>query len=234
MRTRLVLHAFIATALCTALTCKSERIGLGDHNGPVKAVGITLGFPGYVSDASLTLGDKDTVRATASTGGWPAFTKYDSSKDPRRFIYLSSNPAVASVDVDGVVEAHSTGTTNLFASVDGVTSPPLALTVSPRAASLVAQPESVLVAAGEKFIISVKALDTTGASVNGVVFNVGVDTTYWAVTSMPDEGSWKLQTPAELHLSGKVAGRVRILVTTQNERPQGRLTASVPVKVRAQ
>lgn len=233
MRIALQLQTLILVPVCVLLACNSERIASGGPNDPVTGVGITLGFPGYVSDAFLTVGDKDTVRAQAYTGGWPSFTKYDSSNDPRRFAYFSSNPAVASITPDGVVETDSPGTTSLFASVDGITSPPLLLTVSPHATSLLAEPESVTVAAGDKFTISVKALGTSGESVNGVVFNVGLDTTYWAITSPPDEGSWKLQTPTVLHLIGKLPGRVRILIVTQNERPQARFTASVPISVRA-
>lgn len=233
MRKSLRVGTPILGAFCFLVACHLDRLDFRPSDS-VAGVGITLGFAGYASDAFLTVGDKDTIRAQAYTGGWPSGTKYDSNNDPRRFTYSSSDPAVASVNVDGVVETHSSGTTSLFASVDGITSPPLLLSVSPPATSLVAEPESVTVIVGDKFTISVKAIDTSGAPVNGVVFSVGLDTTFWAVTTIPDEGSWKLRTPALLHLTARLAGRVHILVTAQNERPDARFTTSVPVSVRAQ
>ena len=222
----LVALSFLSVGSC-------EGIVFGSPDDPVAGVGITLGFAGSTSDAFLSVGDKDTVRAQAYTGRWPSYTKYDSNDDPRRFTYSSSDRTVASVDLDGVVETHSAGTTRLFASVDGVTSAPLLLSVSPPAKSLVMEPDSVAVSVGEKFTISVKAIDTSGAPVSGVVFNVGVDTTYWAVTTIPDEGSWKLRTPAVLHLTGRLAGRVHFLAYALNERPEAQFSASVPVIVRA-
>jgi len=233
MRTPLRLRRLALGGVCVALACRSERIAFGGPNDPVASVGITLSFPGYISDAFLSVGEKDTVRAQAYTGGWPSFLRYDSSNDPRRFTYSSSNPAVASVNADGVVDTHGPGATSLFARVDGITSPALLLTVSPHAASLVAEPESVMVAAGDKFTISVKALGMSGESLDGVVFNAGVDTTYWAVTSVPDEGSWKLKTPTVLHFLARTSGRVRILLTTPGERLESRFTASVPITVSA-
>ena len=220
----------VALSFLSAGSC--EGFVFGSPDDPVAAVGITLGFPGSTSDAFLTVGDNDTVRAQAYTGHWPSYTKYDSNNDPRRFTYSSSNPAVASVDLDGVVETHSAGTTTLSASVDGITGQ-LLLSVSPPAKSLVIEPESVTVNLGDKFTISVNAIDTSGAPVSGVVFNVSVDTTYWAVTTIPDEGSWKLRTPALLHLTARLAGRVHILAYALNERPDAQFTASVPVIVRA-
>jgi len=232
MRTSLRVGTPILGVFCFLSACHLDGIVFGPSDS-VAGVGITLSFAGYESDAFLTVGDKDTIRAQAYTGGWPSGTKYDSNNDPRRFTYSSSHPDVASVNVDGVVETHSSGTTSLFVSVDGVTSPPLLLSVSPPAKSLVAEPESVTAVVGDRFTISVKAIDESGASVNGVVFNLGPDTTYWAVTSIPDEGSWKLRTPAVLHLTARLAGRVHLLATALNERPEAQFTTSVPVSVRA-
>ena len=42
----------------------------------------------------------------------------------------SSNPTKATVDNTGLVTGVAVGTTNITATVDGVTSPPLALTVT--------------------------------------------------------------------------------------------------------
>jgi hypothetical protein len=198
----------------------------------VEGVGITLGFPGYISDAFLTVGDQDTVRAQAYTAGWPSHTKYDSSNEPRRFTYSSSNPSVASVNLDGVVVTLSPGTTILRASAEGITSPPLELAVEPPANTLVAEPDSIGASVGQTLAISISAADAKGQSVAGVVFNVGVDTTYWAVTSIPAEGTWKLKTPVVLHLTARLPGRVRVIATVLNERPQARFVASVPITVR--
>jgi len=214
-------------------SCETNRIELPGPDGPVAAVGITLGFPGYVSDAFLTVGDQDTVRAQAYTGGWPSHTKYDSDSDPRRFNYTSSNPSVASVSLEGVVHAVAPGSTILRVTIDGVSSPPLQLAVEPPASSLVAEPDSITTVVGQTVSISINASDANSQPVTGVIFNVGLDTTYWAVTTVPAEGTWKLKTPAVLHLTARLAGRVRVIATVQNERASARLAASVPIRVSA-
>lgn len=232
MRIPVLAWVLIVALLAPLQACDLFR-EFGNPDGPVRGVAITLELPGHVSHAFLTVGDRDTIRAQAYTGGWPSYTRYDSSSEPRRFLYSSSNPEVASVTLEGIVETRSVGATTLVASADGITSLPLLLTVSPSANSFVAEPDSIAVAVGESFTVSLKALDASNQSVRGVVFNVGVDTTYWAVTSMPNEGTWMLQTPTRLHLTGKMAGRVRIIATVRNERAAARFTASVPVSVRA-
>lgn len=196
-------------------------------------VGITLEFPGWVSHAHLAVGDRDTVRAVAQTGGWPSRVKYDSANEPRRFRYSSSNASVASVDEDGVVRAITVGATELVASVDGISSLPMRLAVSPPASSLRAEPALVAALVGDSFAISIKALNSTGQSVSGVIFNVGLDTTQWAVTSQPREGDWQLHTPIVLHFQAKMAGHVRITATVSHERAESRFQASVPVEVRS-
>jgi hypothetical protein len=195
-------------------------------------VGLTFSFAGSVSDAFLAAGDQDTIRAQAYTGGWPSELKYDSSNEPRRFTYSSSDPTVASVNLDGVVVALSPGTTILRATVDRVTGS-LPLTVSPPASVLRALPDSIATHLGQTFAISIVAADEKGQSVPGVIFEVGVDTTYWAVTSTPVEGTWKLATPAVLHLTARMVGHVHLTVTTLREDSRARLVASVPIVVNA-
>lgn len=195
-------------------------------------VGITLELPGWVSHAHLAVGDRDTVRAVAQTGSWPPRVKYDSANEPRRFRYLSSNPLIASVDENGIVRAIAVGATDLVASVDGVNSLPMRLAVSPPASSLQAEPALVTALVGDSFAISIKALNSIGESVSGVIFNVGVDTTHWAVTSQPREGDWQLHTPIVLHFQAKMAGRLRITATVSHERAASRHRATIPVEVR--
>jgi hypothetical protein len=219
-------------ALLAIEGCDPVRIEIPGPSETVESVGITLGFPGYISDAFLTAGDQDTVRAQAYTGGWPSHTKYDSSSEPRRFTYSSSNASVAFVNLDGVVMALSPGTTVLRASADGATSLPLELVVEPPANAFAAEPDSIAAAVGQTLAISIRAADAEGQSVAGIIFNVGVDTTYWAVTSIPAEGTWKLETPTVLHVTARFPGRVRLIATVQNERPQARLVTFVPITVR--
>jgi hypothetical protein len=197
------------------------------------SVGMTLGFPGQVSHAYLTVGDRDTVRAHANTGGWPSRTKYDSANEPTRFQYASSNSSVASVDAHGVVTALSVGATDLVASADGISSLPVRLAVSPPANSLKAEPALVSAQVGDSFAISIRALDSAGKSVSNVIFNVGPDTTSWGLTSRPREGDWQLRTPTVLHFHAKVAGRLRIIATVQNERAASRFKVIVPIEIHA-
>ena len=221
---------FTPLVFVVAQACQFQAL-----SGPRDAtafVGVAFGFAGSASDAFLTVGDQDTIRAQAYTAGWPSGLKYDSSNEPRRFTYSSSDPAVASVNLDGVVTALSPGTTILRATVDGVTGT-LPLTVSPPASVLRAEPDSVATHVGQTFAISIVAADEKGQSVPGVIFEVGVDTTYWAVTSVPVEGTWSLATPAVLDLTARMVGSVHLTVTTLRENSRARLTASVPIVVTA-
>ena len=103
--------------------------------------------------------------------------------------------------------------------------------VSPAAAALVAQPDSVVARVGDVFSVSVKAIDSAGLSVPDIIFNVGLDTTWWAVTSQPLEGDWKIHTPRTLHFQAKMAGRVKLILTVQNEQADRRFQATVPIAV---
>ena len=230
--------AAVAGLLLVAVaSCRSADVGTAPDRpaaDAVAGVGITLGFPGYVSDAFLTLGALDTVRAQAYTGGWPSYTKYDSERAPGRFTYSSSVPGVATVTADGIVTAVGRGTTLLRATCDGVASPPMALTVSPPARELRVTPEALDAAVGDTLVVTVTAADDRGAGVSGVVFNVAPDTTYWAVVAPPVEGSWRLETPRTLRLRAKAVGRVRLRAYSLNERPGARMEAApVAITVRA-
>ncbi|MGI8618037.1 MAG: Ig-like domain-containing protein [Gemmatimonadaceae bacterium] len=102
--------------------CHSNELG----------VGITLGLPGYVSHGHLATGDVDTIRATAGLArGWPARLIFDSSTEPYRFRYSSSDTTIASVDREGRVWALSPGRAELRAAVGTAISWPLELIVSP-------------------------------------------------------------------------------------------------------
>jgi len=185
-------------------------------------VGSELGF--------LTIGDIDTVRAQASVAGWPGKIKYDSDTAPQRFEYSSSNPQVARVDSRGVLTAVSQGVTTLRASIEGVQSHPLTLTVSPVAAQLLAEPGSISAATGDSLTITISAVDGNGHAVIGVPFNIFPDTAYWSVVSPPAEGSWNLRTPMTLHLTAKTEGTVRLMTGSLHERLAEALRA-VPVAI---
>jgi hypothetical protein len=219
------LAAVIALGACNLYDATEAR-------ARIAGVYIGIGYTGFVSDVFLTLGDRDSIQAQAFSGDWPNNqTIYDSSIEPRRFQYRSSNPAVATVDSLGRITTLSVGETALTASVANVISPTIRLMVSPRAAGLLAQPDSVLAHVGETFSVSVEAVDSAGLPVPDIIFNVGLDTTWWAVTSQPAEGDWKIHTPRTLNLQAKMPGRVKLILTVQNERPDRRFQATVPVLV---
>jgi hypothetical protein len=222
-------HATLAAAVFALIGCRYSDLTATDNS--VASVYAALGNHGYSSDVFLTLGVQDTLRAQASTGGWPTHTVYASATEPRRFQFSSTNPAVAKVDLDGVVTTVSVGETVLMASVDGVNSPEIRLAVSPPASSLSADPTAVSARVGDTFTVSVKALDANGQSIANVIFNMGLDTTYWALTSEPLEGPWKLHTPIVLHFQAKAVGHLRLIATVQNERAEARFQVSVPVTI---
>jgi hypothetical protein len=218
-------RALLSLALIVTLPTCSK-----DINSPVDTVEMSLGLRGVVLMGFLTLGDRDTVRALASISGWPPIVKYDSDTAPERFHYSSSMPAVAEIDAKGVLTAASPGVTTLHASSEGVASNPLVLTVSPRAARLIAQPGEISAALGDTLTIAVSAVDETGIAVVGIPFRIGPDTTWWAVVSPPREGDWNLRTPIVLHPTAKMVGRVRLLPASMHERAAGVLKAN-PVSV---
>jgi len=226
---RLFLCGSFALLLSAISSCKP--FDLTNSQATVAGIYIGIGYSGYTSDAFLTLGERDSLQAQAFSGGWPRHTIYDSSIEPQRFRYLSSNPAVARVDSLGHITTLSVGETHLTASVAGLTSPVIRLAVSPEAIALVAEPDTVSARVGETFDVSIKALDALGRSVPDVIFNVGLDTTWWALTSQPLEGTWKVHTPITLHFQAKLAGRVRLIMTVQNQRAESRFQATVPVTI---
>jgi len=218
-----------ALLIISLVSCKAYD--LTNSQATVAGIFIGIGYSSYTSDEFLTLGEVDSLQAQAFSGGWPSRTIYDSSIEPTRFRYSSSNPAVAIVDSLGHITTLSVGETALTASAAGMTSPVIRLAVSPRVVALVAEPDTVSARVGETFSVSVRALDTAGRSTAGVIFNAGLDTTYWALTSLPLEGSWKLHTPIILHFQAKLAGRVRLMMTVQNHRAESRFQAIVPVTI---
>ncbi len=126
------------------------------------------------------------------------------------------------------------GETVLTAAVAGMTSDIIRLAVSPPANAFVAEPTTVTARVGDSFAVSIKAFDSTGRSVPDVIFNMGLDTTWWAMTSEPSEGTWKLHTPIVLHFKAKMAGSVRLIATVQNQRADLRFQAFVPVTIESQ
>jgi Bacterial Ig-like domain (group 2) len=216
------IHSVIFALLIALPACS-------DINGPVQAVMIELG-PSGAQVGFLSIGDIDTVHARAGVAGWPAKIKYDSDTEPQQFEYSSSNPQVARVDSRGVITAVSRGVTTLHASIEGVQSFPLSLTVSPVAAQLLAEPGAISAAAGDTLTITVTAVDGDGHAVIGVPFNIFPDTPFWAVVSPPFEGNSNFRTPMTLHLTAKTEGTVRLLTVSFHERLAETLRA-VPISI---
>ncbi len=222
----------VIASLLASNSCKLDEVT--NAKSEIAGIYLGIGYSGYISDVFLTLGEPDSLQAQAFSGFWPTHTIYDSSVEPGRFHYRSSNPAVATVDSLGHIKTLSIGETEFTASVGSVISPTIRLMVSPKAAGFVAQPESVVAHVGETFSVSVTAFDSVGVSVPDVIFNVGVDTTFWAVTSPPVEGNWKIHTPRTLHFQARLPGRVKLILTVQNERADRRFQVRVPVTVQPQ
>ena len=224
------IRPFFAALILAFTACADTNLTDPGTSDRIASVGVAVDSHGYSSDVFLTLGDRDTVLAEATTGGWHTHTVYGPS-EPRRFQFSSSNPAVATVDLDGVLTTLSVGATELHASAGGITSDVIRVAVSPPVTALVVTPASVSTHVGDTFTVSVAAVDANGQYVRDVIFNVSVDTTAWALTSLPAEGTWRLHTPGVLHFQAKAVGRVQLVITTQNERVESRFKALVPVVI---
>ena len=218
-----MLASFVVSG-CGLLTSDPSRV----------SVAITLEHPGQAYAGFLTVGDQDTLRATAGIITWPAEQVCDSATEPRCFTYKSSDPSVATVDADGVVRTLRSGTTQLRAAARGALSLPLGLTVVPRAAALRASPAAVAATVGDSITVTFTATDAAGAPVNGVIFTLMPDSTFWAVTSPPAGNEWARTTPVSLRFRANLAGRVRLTATALNEHAAGRLVSpTVDVRVAA-
>ncbi|NUO64671.1 MAG: hypothetical protein HOQ11_01560 [Gemmatimonadaceae bacterium] len=124
---------------------------------------------------------------------------------------------MATLSATGVLQTRGVGSTILTASFEGMSSQPLRLTVAPPAVELRASPDTIDTAVGDTIALTITALDAAGESVRGVVFRVSPDTSYWAVTSEPREGSWRLETPLVLRMRANRAGRVRLTAYSEND-----------------
>lgn len=200
----------------------------------VGGIGITVGPAGHSYDAALTVGETDTIRALAWSDGWPSRVMHDSELSPRRFQYFSSDPSVASIDADGILNLETVGTTTLTASSGGKTSPPLTLRVVPAASELRVAPVALDAAVGDTVAITVTSHDAAGAEVDGVLFYISTDATHWMITSPPIPDAGYLRTPSVVRFRANVPGTARVTVYTWNDRPTARLSAGpVTIQVRA-
>ena len=223
-----------ACGSCELFTAPPRDDGVRVTSGGVEGVSISLEFPGQVSRAVLTTGTVDTILALAYTSGWPSSIAYDSRDEPRRFRYSSSHPAVASVDLDGIVRLNTAGRTTLSAFTAGKTSFPLVLEVEPRAHELRMTPRAFDVAVGDTVTVNVSARDEAGADIAGVHFYVSTDGTYWTVVGRPIDTQGSLATPRLVRFRANMPGRVRISVNSWNDRASDRPSPdSATIDVRA-
>jgi hypothetical protein len=95
---------------------------------------------------------------------------------------------------------------------------------------LVATPAAISAAVGDTLAITITAVDDSDIAVPGVAFTIMPDTTWWAVVSPPREGDWNLRTPAVLHPTAKMVGRVRLLPVTMHVRGADAIKAN-PVSI---
>jgi hypothetical protein len=223
-----------AAGSCDLFTAPPRDDGTRVTSGGIEGVSISLEFPGPASRAVLTTGTVDTILAQAYTSGWPSSIAYDSRDEPRRFRYSSSHPAVASVDLDGIVTLNTPGTTTLSAFTAGKTSFPLVLEVEPRARELRMTPAAFDVAVGDTVSVNVTARNEAGADVAGVHFYVSTDEAYWTVLGRPVDMYGSVKTPRLVRFRANSPGRVVVSANSWNDRaPDRPASASGTVEVRA-
>ena len=162
----------------------------------------------------------------------PAILRGRESVEPERFTFHSSDPAVAIVSPTGVLRTVGIGTTVLKVTYQNVDSPPMRLSVSPPPFELRASPEAISATTGDSIALTTTPLDDAGKSVARVVFRISPDTLYWAVTSQPREGDWRVETPRVLHMRGSRAGVVHLTAYSENDRSERRMqTRAVAITV---
>jgi len=226
--TRVTRYALLTGIVLSVAACGWDELASNELAG----VGMSLAGSTSISDAFLTIGDVDTVLAGAISAGWPTRILCESRGSPERFTFHSSDPAVAIVGPTGVLRTVGIGTTTLTVTYQNVDSPPILLSVSPPAIELRASPEAIDAVLGDSIALTITALDDAGQSVSSVVFRISPDTSYWAVTSKPREGDWRLETPRVLHMRALRAGAVHLTAYSENDHPDARMqTHAVAITV---
>ncbi len=152
--------------LIVATSCCGDSVG---------GVELALTLPGSEQFGYATVGDTATVWAGANTGqDWPtcmlyvsrATPSYSWPVEPERFVFRSTDPAVAEFGASGHLTVRGAGQTRLTAEAKGVSSPELLLAISPPVSSLrvTATPSQVRV--GEGLDVRVVALSDEMVEVN--------------------------------------------------------------------
>jgi Bacterial Ig-like domain (group 2) len=133
-----------------------------------KSSSTTTGAPAAVNvtpkTASLSPNQVQAFSATAVDSGGLTVTGVT-------FGWTSSTPTVASIDAAGVALGRSSGTTQITASTNGVTSAPSTLTVTQPIASITVSPRTASIAVNTTQAFTATALDARGNTVSGVVFS---------------------------------------------------------------
>jgi uncharacterized protein YjdB len=110
--------------------------------------------------------------ATLAPGATQAFTAVvrdagGSALTGRAVSWTSTDPAVATVDANGVVTGRGEGTAQLRAASEGVQSAPATITVRVPIATLAIQPATATLVAGQKLRFTVTARDAAGRELAG-------------------------------------------------------------------
>ncbi len=87
------------------------------------------------------------------------------------FTWNSSATNIATIDTSGVATGLNVGSTQITATSEGVTSPPVTLTVTPVVASVSISPVSATIKMGETLQFTATAKDSKGNIIDGAIFS---------------------------------------------------------------
>ncbi|MDH5805091.1 MAG: Ig-like domain-containing protein, partial [Gemmatimonadota bacterium] len=148
----------------TAVMSVGSAVSLGFESqvlaGPVASV-----VPNADSISFSSFGETASLSASA-------FDQYGNVNPAATFTWVSANPAIAGVDAAGQVTANGNGFTEILAQVGSVSSVPVTVEVSQRAASVELQPGSVsFEALGDTATILAVSKDSRGNPISGATLS---------------------------------------------------------------
>lgn len=191
-RLLLVLLAIQATACCS---------------GEVRLVRISGENQPYIEP--LFVGDTVPTNATANNLGGMFCNRdlYDARGYPSRFTYESVNPAVISVDANGVLIARSVGQASIRATTDNVTGAEY-MRVIPAIKGFSQTMENATPVVGDTVVLHAQALGSDG---NPVIAAIFFNQIYLPDLSLPEVGQVTYSGPQTVRLVPKRAGTYRLV-----------------------
>jgi hypothetical protein len=152
----------LATACLNPYACRSSDDAQGITFDGDRDVTYSYGPRLHIN---LQAGDTTTATSAvydANACGVVSGPKFDSRERPDRFSWHSSNPAVATVDANGMIRGRARGQTSIAISASGADSYSILVDVVPPVAAVVIEPRTATVSVGDTLRFDAYMVDASG------------------------------------------------------------------------